>query len=85
MWTGEYVDNHVKEALAWSAKEYKHQVLTLPPTDQKQIETLLAPMTEEYIKKVSAQGLNGKQLVADVRALKVKFEKPAGKKAKKGK
>ncbi len=81
VWTGEYVDNHVKEALAWSAKEYKHQVLSLPAADQKQIETLLAPMTEEYIKKVSAQGLNGKQIVADVQALKKKYE-GAGKAAK---
>jgi TRAP-type C4-dicarboxylate transport system substrate-binding protein len=82
VWTGEYVDNHVKEALAWSAREYKHQVISLPAADQKQIETLLAPMTEEYIRKVSGQGLNGKQIVDDVRALKAKYEKPA-KKAKK--
>jgi TRAP-type C4-dicarboxylate transport system substrate-binding protein len=82
VWTGEYVDKHVQEALAWSAKEYKLQQFTLPAADQKQIATLLAPMTDEYIKKVSAQGLNGKQIVADVQALKAKYEKPAKKKKK---
>ncbi len=77
VWTGEYVDQHVKDALAWSAKEHKLQQYTLPEVDQKQIGTLLAPMTDEYIRKVSAQGLNGRQIVADVQALKAKYEKPA--------
>jgi TRAP-type C4-dicarboxylate transport system substrate-binding protein len=86
VWTGEYVDNHVKESLTWSAGEYKHQVHSLTPADQKQIAILLAPMTDDYIKKVSALGLNGKQIVADVQALKAKYEakdSPAPKKGKK--
>lgn len=86
IWTGEYVDRHVQEALAWSAKEYKLQQFTLPAAEQQQIASLLAPMTDEYIKKVSAQGLNGKQIVADVQAFKARYEKPAkGAKQKKGK
>ena len=74
VWTGEYVDNHVREALAWSAKEYKHQVHTLPADEQKQIGLLLAPMTDEYIRKVNALGLNGRQIVNDVQTLKAKYE-----------
>jgi TRAP-type C4-dicarboxylate transport system substrate-binding protein len=83
VWTGEYVDNHVKEALAWSAREYQHQVINLPAEDQRQIALLLAPMTEEYVKKVSAQGLDGRRIVADVQALKAKYEKTTGKKGEK--
>ena len=79
VWTGQYVDDHVKEALVWSAKEYKHRVLSLPPAEQKQIDTLLAPMTADYIAKVSKAGINGAQVVADVKALKAKYEKPAKK------
>jgi TRAP-type C4-dicarboxylate transport system substrate-binding protein len=82
VWTGEYVDKHVAEALAWSAKEHKLQQFTMPAAEQKEIGTLLAPMTDEYIKKVSAQGLDGKKIVADVQALKAKYEKPARKKKK---
>lgn len=77
VWTGEYVDRHVKDALAWSAKEYKLQQFALAPAEQQQIDRLLAPMTEEYIRKVSALGVNGRQVIADVRALKAKYEKPA--------
>lgn len=79
VWTGQYVDDHVKEALVWSTKEYKHRVLALPPAEQKQIEQLLAPMTADYIAKVSKVGINGAQVVADVKALKAKYEKPAKK------
>jgi len=85
VWTGEYVDKHVKESLAWSAAEYKHQVHALKAEDQRQIAVLLAPMTEEYIKKVSALGLNGKQIVADVQALKAKYEGKGTLLQKKGK
>jgi TRAP-type C4-dicarboxylate transport system substrate-binding protein len=77
VWTGEYVDRHVQEALAWSAKEYKHEVFNLGAADRKQVDLLLAPMVDDYVKKVSAQGFNCKQIVADALALKAKYEKPA--------
>ncbi|WP_373694404.1 TRAP transporter substrate-binding protein [Geobacter sp.] len=82
-WTGEYVDRHVQESLAWSKKNYQHQVFTLPADDQKKVSQLLAPMVDDYVKKVSAQGLNGRQIVADVQAFKKKYETPAAKPAKK--
>jgi len=75
LWTGEYVDNHVKEALAWSKEKYKHQMLTLPSEDRTQIEKLLQPMVQDYVKRVTAQGLQGEQILKDVKALKAKYEK----------
>jgi TRAP-type C4-dicarboxylate transport system substrate-binding protein len=79
VWTGEYVDRHVQEALAWSTKEYQLQQFTLPAAEQAKIGPMLAPMTDAYIKKVTAQGLDGKQIVADVQALKAKYQQAAGK------
>lgn len=79
VWTGEYVDRHVQEALSWSAKEYQLQQFTLPAAEQQQIGPLLAPMTDAYIKKVSDLGLNGKQIVEDVKALKSRYEQSTGK------
>lgn len=84
-WTGDYVDRHVQESLDWSKKNYQHQVFTLPVDDQKKISQLLAPMVDDYVKKVNSQGLNGKQIVADVQSLKKKYEAPAAKPAKKKK
>jgi TRAP-type C4-dicarboxylate transport system substrate-binding protein len=74
LWTGTYVDTHVTEALAWSKKEYSHQVFSLPAADVESVKTLLAPMVEEYKKRVAALGLPAEQIVADALALKKKHE-----------
>ncbi|MDQ1330385.1 MAG: hypothetical protein QG578_648 [Thermodesulfobacteriota bacterium] len=75
VWTGDYVDNHVKEALTWSKEKYNHQVASLPAEDKAEIAKLLNPMIQDYIKKVTAQGLPGEQIIKDVNSLKAKYEK----------
>jgi len=74
-WTGNYVDNHVKEALAWAKVKYNHQVFQLPAKDQGEIKRLMQPMIEDYVTRVSAQGIPGKQVVDDLQGLKKKYEK----------
>jgi TRAP-type transport system periplasmic protein len=74
-WTGKYVDDHVKEALAWSKQKYSHQLLELPAAEKAEIPKMLKPMIDDYIKKVSALGLPGDQIVKDVYSLKAKYEK----------
>lgn len=76
-WTGEYVDGHVEEALAWSRKNYKLKVFALPADEQATVASLLSPMIDEYVKKVTAQGLPGARIVEDVKAFKKKYEKRA--------
>ena len=74
-WTGEYVDAHVQDALAWSKKTYGHQVHTLPAADAEAVKNLLKPITENYVKRVSALGLPADKIVADALALKQKNER----------
>jgi TRAP-type C4-dicarboxylate transport system substrate-binding protein len=74
IWTGDYVDGHVKEALAWSKANYGHQLFTLPAADGESVNTLLKPMVDEYLKRVSALGLPADRIVADALALKKKHE-----------
>ncbi len=74
-WTGAYVDGHVKEALAWSKQKYKHQVIQLPAADKAEIPKLVKPMFDEYVKRVSAQGVPGQQVLDDLYKLKDKYEK----------
>lgn len=76
-WTGEYVDAHVTEALAWSKKTYGHQVHTLPAADVESVKTLLKPITDDYVKRVSALGLPADKIVADALALKSRNERKA--------
>ena len=74
LWTGTYVDDHVSEALEWSKKTYQHQLFTLPAADVNTVRGLLQPMVDAYIERATSQGLDGKQIVADVLALKKKHE-----------
>jgi len=74
-WTGKYVDNHVKEALTWSKEKYKHELLKFSAADQAEIAKAVKPMIDEYVKKVSGQGLPGEQIVAELSKLKEKYEK----------
>lgn len=74
-WTGKYVDNHVKEALKWSKEKYNHQLFNFSAADKAEIAKLVKPMIDDYVKKVTAQGLPGEQIVKDVYSLKAKYEK----------
>ncbi len=75
LWTGTYVDNHVKESLAWSKEKYKHQVFGLSAGDKAEVARLLKPMLDDYVKRVTAAGLPGDQILKDALALKDKYEK----------
>ncbi len=74
LWTGTYVDDHVTEALAWSKKNHNLQVLALPAADEATVKTLVKPMIDDYVKRVTALGLPGDRIVADAMALKKKNE-----------
>jgi len=73
VWTAEYVDNHVKEALEWSKKKYNHQVFEFSEVDMKKVNELLAPMVDEYIKKM--KDLPAEQIIKDIKALKAESMK----------
>ncbi len=76
LWTGNYVDNHVKEALAWSKQKYKDfQVFELPKADSAEVPKLMKPIIDGYIKKANAAGLPGDQIIKDIYSLKAKHEK----------
>jgi len=74
-WTGSYVDNHVKEALAWSKDKYKHQVFSLSAADRASVAKLTQPMLDAYAKRVGALGLKGQQILSDVQELKKRYER----------
>ena len=74
-WTGSYVDTHVTEALNWSKSQYKNfQIFELSSADKATITKGVKPIIDDYVKRVSASGLNGDQIIKDVFALKSKYE-----------
>jgi len=78
IWTGQYVDNHVKEAMKWSSQTYTNppvQVYKLSPQELSRWYALLKPMTDQYVSDVSAKGLPAKAILEDVLKLKEKYSK----------
>ena len=72
-WTGNYVDHHVEEALAWAKGKYGHQVFSLSAKDQAEIQRLVQPMIDAYASRVSAQGIPARQILDDIQRLKKKY------------
>lgn len=75
LWTGKYVDDHVKEAVAWSKKTYNVQFHKLPPKEIERWYALLKPMTDTYLEEVAAKGLPAKAILDNVIKLKEKYSK----------
>jgi TRAP-type C4-dicarboxylate transport system substrate-binding protein len=75
IWTGKYVDNHVKEAMKWSEKTYHVKVYRLSPKELSKWDALLKPMTDTYLKNVDAKGLPAKAILDDVMKFKEKYSK----------
>jgi TRAP-type C4-dicarboxylate transport system substrate-binding protein len=76
VWTGQYVDNHVQEALKWSKTTFKDfQLNSLPKEELSKWYALLKPMTDKYLKDVEAKGLPAKAILDDVLKFKEKYSK----------
>lgn len=76
IWTGQYVDEHVNEALKWSKEKYGNfQVINLSKDELAKWYALLKPMTEKYLKDTDAKGLQAKAILDDVMKFKEKYTK----------
>ncbi len=75
LWTGTYVDDHAKEAMEWSKKEYKVEFIPLSADERAKWMTKVAPLVDSYIKKMDEAKLPGKQIVEDAKALTEKYSK----------
>ena len=73
IWTGKYVDEHAKEAMDWSKKEYKVEFISLSAEERGKWMAKVAPLVDDYIKKMDAAKLPGKQIVEDAKKLTEKY------------
>lgn len=74
-WTGNYNDNHWRDAMAWSKKTYNVEVINLSGAELAKWNKLLEPITQQWIEKANAKGLPGNQIVKDIKALAKKHSK----------
>lgn len=74
-WTGRYLDQHVKDSVMWSKQKYNLQVIQLPAEEKAEIPKLMKTIVEDYVKRVTAAGYPGEQIMQEVYRLKDKYEK----------
>jgi len=67
-WTGDYMDNHVKESMAWSTSSQQVQVFSLSTEEKAKWNAKLQGLTDKWIVDAKEKGLPGEQIVADIKA-----------------
>jgi TRAP-type C4-dicarboxylate transport system substrate-binding protein len=75
-WTGVYMDNHVKDAVAWSKETHKVDFYQPPEAEMEKWNQLLSPITEKWIANAKAKGFAAEAIVKDIQEL---TKKHAGK------
>ncbi len=73
-WTGNYMDNHVKEAVTWSKDAQKVEFIHLSKDEKAKWDARLAPITEMWIQKAKADGYPAEAIVKDIKAFIKKHE-----------
>jgi len=79
LWVGEYVDAHGKESVDWSVEKYKLEVIQLPPAEYKGLHDAMKPVMDGWEADLTAKGKPAKEFLADLFALKQKYEAELGK------
>ena len=66
VWTGVYMDTHVKESMAWSKKTHNIEVIELSKTEKAKWDKLLDPITGKWITAAKAKGFPARAIVDDI-------------------
>lgn len=69
LWTGEYMDDHVKKAIEWSKETYKVEFIELPKDEKADWDSKLKFMTDNWIKENKEKGFPSQQIVDDITAM----------------
>lgn len=57
--TGEYLDQHVQESIAWSKENHDHEIVEL--TDSKKWDKKLDKMQMDYVQEIEKEGIPAKE------------------------
>ncbi len=78
LWTGEYMDGHVTEALDYSKEKYQESIYKFTPEQLQEVAQKLAPMPQKWMKDASAAGLEAQAIWDDMLQMKGSYEKKFG-------
>jgi len=78
-WTGEYLDKHINDSLAWSKEQYQVEVFTLTEAEHEEIRVKSAGLVDEWKGEAAKAGLDADTILNDMLAFKAKYEAEFGK------
>ena len=68
-WTGNYMDSHVRDAIAWSKKVHKVEFINLDKKDAAKWNLVLSPIVNKWIVKADKKGFQGKEIVSSIKKM----------------
>ncbi len=78
-WTGDYLDNHIKDALAWSKEKYQVEVFELTANEHAELKEHGAGLVQTWKEDATKAGLDADAILNDMLSLKNKYEAELGK------
>lgn len=74
IWTGRYMDDHVKEAVRWAKVEEGLEVVSLSDEEKARWKSRLEPVIQNYVETTEKKGLPGKAFLERLYELKAEVE-----------
>jgi TRAP-type C4-dicarboxylate transport system substrate-binding protein len=72
IWTGEYMDAHVQEAVEWSKGQ---GVEFIEPQEKEKWDKALDPIVAKWVEDTKAKGFPAEEIVKDIQAAIAKYSK----------
>jgi len=61
VWTGEYMDTHTEESIAWAEDECNFEITTISPEESARWDAAVKPLVDDYLADMAAKGLPGEE------------------------
>ena len=74
-WTGNYMDDHVKESINWSKKTHNVEFITLSKKEKAKWDKKLEFLNDKWIAGAKEKGLPAEKIVKDIKKLVSKYSK----------
>lgn len=73
-WTGNYMDQHVKDSMEWSVKEQNVEVIALDAGTKKAWDQKLQFITDKWVTDAKAKGFPAEDIVSDIQKLTKQYQ-----------
>jgi TRAP-type C4-dicarboxylate transport system substrate-binding protein len=78
VWTGRYLDRHVREALRYARTEHDTQVFRLDDRERERMRQQIGPVVEEWQERAREAGLEAERIIGHVREIRAELEEQGG-------